>query len=205
MFGAYLVLSIAISALEGALGYHIVTPEGLPTGTGPQAVFSYAEAAVWEEVVSRIIPIGIPMVVVAGLCGRRDCLRYLLGGFGMTRVALVLMVVSAVIFGMAHEGSWGAWKILPTVVAGLMMSYLYIRFGVHASIVFHFLMDYSVIASEAIGHELFSFIFILVAITGFVAVYGLFKYMREGASNIESMPVWVRDQMPEESNGSNLD
>ncbi len=208
-FGAYLVLSIIISAIEGALGYSIIIPEDLPTGTSSESIFSFAEAAVWEEVISRLIPIGIPMVVVAGLCGHKDCLKYLFGGFGITRVALVLVVVSGVIFGMAHEGTWGGAKIIPTIIGGLMMGYLYARFGIHASIVFHFLLDYSVVLTEVIGHELFSFIFILVAITGFVAVAGVFKYMKEGASRIHEMPVWIFEREPEpdheESSDSSLD
>ncbi len=199
-FGAYLILSIAVSAIEGALGYRIIIPDGLPTGVSPESLFTYADAAVWEEVASRMVPIGVPMVIVAGLCGKRDCLKYLFGGFGMTRVALVLMVVSAIIFGMAHEGAWGASKVLPTVIGGLMMSYLFIRFGIHASIAYHFLLDYSAVIADAVGPEIFSFIFILVAITGFVAVAGVLKYAKEGISGIRDMPVWIheRETMAEE-------
>ncbi len=210
-FGSYLILSIIISAVEGALGYRIILPEELPSGTSSEAIFTYAQAAVWEEVISRLIPIGIPMMIVAGLCGHKDCLRYLFGGFGVTRVALVLIVISAVIFGMAHEGAWGGAKIIPTVIGGLLMGYLYVRFGIHASIVFHFLLDYSVVLTDVIGHELFSFIFILVAITGFVAVAGLFKYMKEGVSGMKNRPVWVYEKVVEpepdheESSDSSLD
>ena len=183
-FGAYLILSIAVSAIA----------DGLPTGVSPESLFTYADAAVWEEVASRMVPIGVPMVIVAGLCGKRDCLKYLFGGFGMTRVALVLMVVSAIIFGMAHEGAWGASKVLPTVIGGLMMSYLFIRFGIHASIAYHFLLDYSAVIADAVGPEIFSFIFILVAITGFVAVAGVLKYAKEGISGIRDMPVWIHEK-----------
>ncbi len=208
-FGAYLILSIVISAIEGALGYSIVIPEDLPTGVSPESIFSFADAAVWEEIISRMIPIGIPMAIVAGLCGRRDCLKFLFGGFGVTRVALVLIVVSGIIFGMAHEGAWGSSKIIPTIIGGLLMGYLYVRFGIHASIVFHFLLDYSAVITEVIGHELFSFIFILVAITGFVAVAGVFKYMKEGVSHVRGMPVWIFEKEPEpdheESSDSSLD
>jgi len=84
-----------------------------------------------------------------------------------------------------------------------------VRFGIHASIVFHFLLDYSAVITEVIGHELFSFIFILVAITGFVAVAGVFKYMKEGVSHIRGMPVWIFEKQPEpdheESSDSSLD
>ena len=210
-FGAYLILSIVISAIEGALGYSIIIPEDMPTGATPESIFAFADAAVWEEVISRLIPIGIPMVVVAGLCGRRDCLKYLFGGFGVTRVALVLIVVSGVIFGMAHEGAWGGPKIVPTMIGGLFMGYLFVRFGIHASIAFHFLLDYSVVITDVIGHELFSFIFILVAITGFVAIAGAFKYMKEGAARIRDMPVWIFEREPEpepdheDSSDSSLD
>ncbi len=208
-FGSYLVLSIIISAVEGALGYSIILPEGLPKGTTSESIFTYAHAAVWEEIVCRMIPIGIPMVIIAGLCGQKDCPRYLFGGFGITRVALVLIVITSIMFGMAHEGAWGGAKIIPTAIGGLLMGYLYCRFGIHASIVFHFLIDYTVVLTDVIGHELFSFIFILAAITGFIAVAGLFKYMKEGASTMKNKPVWVYEKIAEpdqeDSSDSNLD
>ena len=81
----------------------------------------YANAAVWEEVITRIVWIGVPMAVLGLLCKKKDALKYLVGGFGMSRAALVLIVISSVIFGFGHLSGWGLWKVIPTLISGLAM------------------------------------------------------------------------------------
>lgn len=137
---ADILLNIVIGLvfLDEALG----SAEGLETGFNGPSLMTFANAAVWEEVISRVAYIGVPMTVIAALCRRRDFPKYLLGGFGMSRATLVLIVVSATVFGFAHQSGWGDWKILPTFLSGLALGYLYVRFGIHASIMFHFAVDY---------------------------------------------------------------
>lgn len=137
---ADILLNLVIGFLffDEALG----NTAGLTTGFNGQSLISFANAAVWEEIICRLVYIGIPMAVVAALCRRRDFPKYLIGGFGMSRLALVLIVVSAAIFGFAHQSGWGDWKILPTFLSGLALGYLYVRFGIHASVLFHFAVDY---------------------------------------------------------------
>ncbi len=205
MFSAYLALVIVVAAIQGAAGYVITAPDGLPLGTEPEALLSYANAAVWEEIASRLVPIGIPMVIVAMLSGKRDFPRYILGGFGVTKVGIVLIILSATIFGLAHLDSWGWAKVAPMVIGGLMMSYLYVRFGIHASIIFHFITDYSGIALAAVGEQIFSFIFILIAVIGFISVVALAKRLKDGFHSIGSMPTWVREEdQTDDSSDSNL-
>lgn len=206
MFSAYLALVIIVAAIQGAIGYVITAPDGLPLGTEPEAFLSYANAAVWEEIASRLVPIGIPMVVVAGLSGRKDFLRYLLGGFGITKVGIVLIILSATIFGLAHLDSWGWAKVIPMIIGGLMMSYLYVRFGIHVSIIFHFITDFSGIALAVVGEQIFSFIFILIVVIGFISVAALAKYLKDGIPKIGNMPTWVAEDedQTDDSSRSNL-
>lgn len=103
-----------------------------------------AEASVWEEIVTRVMFIGLPLMLFAGR-GQKWSKRVvgLLGGqgkFGNGEVILVL--VSSSIFGLAHIG-WGPWKVVPTFVSGALFGYLYIKVGLHAAIAMHFLFDYS--------------------------------------------------------------
>ncbi len=104
-------------------------------------LFAYTFAGVWEEVVARIIPIGIPMTVVALLCRRKGWWKYLVGGFGMSKLAIVLIVIASLMFGFAHMKNWGITNVAPTFVWGLFFAYLYVRFGVHASILHHAVYD----------------------------------------------------------------
>ena len=139
LFSADLLLNLIVGLFN--LGGSEI-PTDLPLGPVPDAFLSFANAAVWEEVISRVVYIGIPMALVALVRRRRDAPLFLLGGFGISRLSLVLIVVSALVFGFAHESGWGLWKVLPTFISGLVMGYLYVRFGIHVSIAFHFGVDY---------------------------------------------------------------
>ena len=200
LFSADMVVVLIIAAIEGSLGYTIAVPDDLPLDLSPEAFLTYANASVWEEIACRVVPIGIPMVVVAALCGKKDCVRYLLGGTGVTRVAVVLMVISAVVFGLAHESGWGAAKVVPMIFSGLLFSYLFVRFGIYASIMLHFLIDYTALMIPAVGQEIYSFILIAVIVLGFISVAKLAKDVRDGVRRIGRMPVWIQ-----ESNDSKRD
>ena len=134
-------------------------------------LYDLARASVFEELAFRMILIGVPMMAVALLArlakstpggGSRSGgspLRQLLGGAlraDSPREQLVagwiLLFVSSAVFGMAHAAGWGDWKVLPAAVAGLAFGYLFLRHGIAAAIVAHFLNDYlSAIVLENIG------------------------------------------------------
>jgi hypothetical protein len=103
-----------------------------------------AEASVWEEVVSRIMFIGLPLFIIKGKGMKiMDRSKFLFGGFNeFGKSEIILILISSSIFGLAHLG-WGPWKVLPTFIAGALFGYLYIRVGLHAAIAMHFLFDYS--------------------------------------------------------------
>lgn len=120
---------------------------GLPsTLTLSEKLFQLANASVWEEIAVRVLLIGLPMVAVdlSRNNSGRKAYSYLLGGgfkLGIPEVALI--IVSAVIFGFAHYlGGWGAWKIVPAAVGGFAFGYLFLRYGIAASIMLHFGTDY---------------------------------------------------------------
>ena len=141
-------------------------------------VWSLLNASVYEELVFRVLMIGLPMMVgsvalrvIAALQGRRPAgtsagrflagsLRYLYGG-GISRntsrgtlfPGLLLLVASSVIFGLAHAPGWGAWKVLPAAVAGLAMGYLFLRHGLAAAVAFHFATDMFVGAAALVGFD----------------------------------------------------
>ena len=162
-------------------------------------MFAYLEASVWEEVVSRIFLIGVPMFILcvllkghtgtlcdpfedrwgsAGRDGAVDSVvdaydhsddegvdaggakvggvadsdhvagkeyrwwNYLLGGTGLNYAALILILFSSMIFGLAHIPLWGVWKSFQTFIMGLIFGYVFMKYGVYATIALHFLADY---------------------------------------------------------------
>ena len=122
-------------------------PSDLPEeGTLEENLFLLANASVWEELVVRVLLIGVPMMFIDLARRRRQpkLHSYILGGgFKMGKPEVVMILASSIIFGYAHYASgWGAWKIIPATVGGLAFGYLFLKFGLAASIMMHFGTDY---------------------------------------------------------------
>jgi hypothetical protein len=109
-----------------------------------QILFSYAQASVWEELITRVLLLGVPLLLVAIAMGRvKDPKHYFLGGgFQFGKVELALLLISSAMFGLAHSFNWDLFKVFPSFLAGLAMGYLFLKFGLYAAIMFHFFTDY---------------------------------------------------------------
>ncbi len=105
-------------------------------------MFVLASASVWEELITRLLMIGLPLAVFAFASKKERPARYLLGGFGVGKAAMVLIIMSSAIFGYAHYDGWGMIKILPSFMFGLAAGYLYCKYGLYASVLLHFVNDY---------------------------------------------------------------
>jgi hypothetical protein len=109
-----------------------------------QILFSYASASVWEEIVTRVLLLGVPLFIVAIALNKvHDPKHYFLGGgFQFGKVELALLLFSSAMFGLAHSFNWDLYKVIPAFLAGLAMGYLFLKFGLYAAIMFHFFTDY---------------------------------------------------------------
>src|SRR5437879_12614680 len=137
--------------------------------------------------------------------------RYLIGGVlrrDSPKEALVaawaFLFASSAIFGLAHAPGWGWWKVVPSMVAGLGFGYLFLRHGVGAAILAHFVNDYALsLTYEGLGgaglEALISLVFIGLAIAGagFLVWYviaswrhlmGLVSWLRP-PTNFMSVPI----------------
>lgn len=133
-------------------------------------LFGFANAGVYEEFAFRVLLIGLPMALgslalrimevnrgggtwnAPGSAGRHiaGAWRYLIGGSvhsDAPRETLVaawaFLFASSAIFGLAHAPGWGWWKVVPATVAGLGFGYLFLRHGIGAAILAHFVTDYT--------------------------------------------------------------
>jgi len=130
-------------------------------------LYQLANASVYEEVITRVMIIGVPLFAASFAMRARwiakrpetpgahrgryllGSLRYLYGGT-MNRdspmsslvAGGVLLAISSAIFGLAHAPGYGDWKVLPAALAGLALGYLYLRHGLAAAILFHFATNY---------------------------------------------------------------
>lgn len=105
-------------------------------------MFILAEASVWEELITKVLLVGIPLFVIALINRKKDCWKYLVGGFGVDKLSMGLVVIAALVFGYGHEAGWGLAKVIPAFVFGLMAGYLFLEYGLHAAIAIHFVNDY---------------------------------------------------------------
>ena len=119
--------------------------------------YSLARAGVWEELVTRIPFLGIPLLLTHALLKRRKApiWRYFLGGnFELDWPALLFLFMSSLFFGLAHAfAGWDVFKVLPAMVGGLAMGYLFLKWGLHAAILLHFVNDYLLVAGDIFGSE----------------------------------------------------
>jgi len=126
----------------------VATAPNLEGGNFRSLLFLLANAAVYEEIVVRVLLLGLPLLIVKGWQQRkltRGTLKKYLwgGGIELGKVELTVVGLSSVIFGLAHVVSgWGWWKFGQATLGGVILGYLFLRVGLHSSIALHFVIDY---------------------------------------------------------------
>ncbi len=167
--------------------------EVLPAGTEIEPAWYFlsmvSSAAVWEEIISRTLLIGVPLFIIA-LLRRKEVdqpLRYFIGGgFEIGTLETTFLVFSAIWFATAHTFSSGPWVFPPLFVGGMILGFLFLRKGIIASILFHFIWNYNIAfnymaqISGNLGLQVLGVVFTLfVALVGLVvAITFLMKWSR---------------------------
>ena len=117
-------------------------------------IYNLTTAAVFEEIISRTLLIGLPLIVAHAIMSKlkKQKWRYLLGGeFEINKLTVFLIIFSSVTFGLAHAPGWDYWKVLPSIISGLALGYLFVRKGIYASIILHFTINFLSIPLELIN------------------------------------------------------
>lgn len=176
LFAALYFLEFAFTLILQICGVQLDTLPERPTW---QWMFDLLNASVWEELITRVLFLGLPLFVIGLAMKKKQLWKCLLGGCGMSRTALVFIIFSAFIFGAGHLNNWGSWKFFTTFAFGLIAGYLFCRCGLYATISMHFLTDY--IQAEGWlcnGFMVFTTIaLIMVMLLGIPYAY---KYIRDG-------------------------
>jgi len=174
MFTLNIFFSMLIVLLLWLVGYKPQTP-GIGELPLWNQMLQLLHASVYEELITRTIFLGIPVFLVYFIIGSREGKKIsplkIFGGYGrITSIESAFIIISASIFAVAHIPAWNLWKIAPTFVGGLLLGYLYIKYGIHVSILLHFLTDFiSIPATLSPQLQLvLGFIIIYFAIVGFV-------------------------------------
>jgi hypothetical protein len=141
-------------------------------------IYNLTSAAVYEEIISRILLIGIPLLIIHAVLRRtkKPIHRYLLGGgFKLNKLTIFLILFSSVTFGLAHAPGWDYWKVLPSFVSGLALGYLFVTKGIYLSILLHFSINFLTIplamADYPLGPSiLYAFMIFFWIIIGFIYI-----------------------------------
>ncbi len=106
-------------------------------------------ASVYEELITRTVFLGIPLFIYYKFKNKDISVIKIFGGTEkIGSVEIFFILLSAIIFGVAHVPGWTWWKFFPAFVAGLVLGYVYVKYGIYASITMHFLNDFSSIPAE---------------------------------------------------------
>jgi hypothetical protein len=136
-----LFFSMMITVVLLILGQEMNSP--FDDRTDIEMMFLSANAAFWEEIMSRVLIIGVPMALVSIIVTKKaSALKCLFGGFKFSLFAVILIMLSSALFGIAHSGWDQSWKIVQSGVMGLFLGYVFVRFGLYASILLHFITNY---------------------------------------------------------------
>lgn len=189
LFGTVLVLEVILNAIFTIFGLGVETPGGLVDLTLEEALMLFTEAAVWEELMFRVLLFGLPVVIVGYAVREKGSWKYLFGGFGTSRLTIVLLIFSTILFSIAHIDSWGFMKFFTVALGGFMLGYVYMRFGLYASIVCHMLNDFSMVWMLGISDVFASLLLIGILGLGLLNLPLVYKKTRKGIGKMKTMPV----------------
>jgi len=186
----YLLFSLAYSLLLLMLGMEITVPGGIGDGLSSDR-FQFANAAFWEEIADRVLYIGAPLAAITLIATKNlKSLKCLIGGVEMSKVAVILIFTSALIFALAHQVNWSFEKVPPVMFGGLLFGYLFIRFGLFACITFHFIVDYLTSFAWYGFETMEALVFLIIAAYGIISLIYLISKGTKKRIDWKGMP-WV--------------
>jgi hypothetical protein len=146
LFSLSIFSAVLVNYIAEALGSSPRLPAGLESEPVAAQLITLAHASVWEELITRVLLLGVPLLIIHYF-GRgrleKPARRYVLGGgFALDGPVVGLILFQAAIFAAAHVPGWDLWKFPSAFITGMALGLLFVRYGLMASILVHFLADY---------------------------------------------------------------
>jgi len=204
-FSILIFISALINFIQEGFGIVTIPP---PTDNDLIQFFYVSLAPLIEEFGFRIILIGIPIFAIYS---QKFSLRYFITCLWNpstleihdSKKAILLIVFVGLFFGFAHIAlgeSWSEGKFAQAVMSGIILGWVYLRFGFVASLLIHWATNYFVFSyanfishlnfisiEDAFSHSLMSSLEILFLITGALSISILFvhRFYSKKISNLE--------------------
>lgn len=149
-FSIIIILSLIIDGVQQLFGITTAPPE---FGNDLTQLLSVSFAPIIEEVGFRIILVGVPVFL---LYSRKASARLFARSLWSpstalpisdTRKAVAVIIASAVLFGVAHvlsDQGWTSGKIAQATMSGIIIGWVYVRYGFVAAILIHWATNYVV-------------------------------------------------------------
>lgn len=204
----YVIATVLMAVISFNIMFNLTVMAGGVTPTTPdfesrelwELLFGFAKASVWEEIIVRILLIGIPLLMVDYLIrvrnpekGMRRLHRYILGGgFAIGRKEAFFLAFSATLFGLAHLSAWDFYKVIPAMVGGLAFGYLFLKLGVYASIMMHFMIDFLSIPTTVFPDNVWLALVIglMIIVWVIIGVAYVIRYAARGLGWITGKKMW---------------
>ena len=188
-FSILVIVSAGIIGVQELAGISVEQPE-----TSNQLVqfFGISLAPIIEEIGFRVILIGIPLFA---LYSQRSSLKTLGKSLWWpwqnlrnvnTKKALMVIIAVGILFGAEHifsDESWSSGKLAQAVASGIIIGWVYYRYGLVPAILIHwatnyFVYSYGYIISDinqisihnAFSHSLLAMIEIILVVTGIISI-----------------------------------
>ncbi len=204
-FSILIFISALINFIQEGFGIVTIPP---PTDNDLIQFFYVSLAPLIEEFGFRLILIGIPIFAIYS---QKSSLKYFIkclwnpGTLEIhdSKKAIFLIIFVGLFFGFAHIAlgeSWSEGKFAQAVVSGIILGWVYLRFGFVASLLIHWATNYFVFSyanfishlnfisiDDAFSHSLMSSLEILFLITGALSISILFihRFYSKKISNLE--------------------
>lgn len=189
-FAILVLVSAVINTLQESVGISTNYP---PPENDFFRFFDVMMAPLVEESIFRVLLIGVPLYIACSyksVSARKFC-KSLWHPYESLRMcdnrrAIILIVLSASLFGLAHitvEDSWSIGKLAQATAGGLIVGWVYFRFGIVPALLLHWATNYFIFAyvyivadighmtiTEAFAHPLLYTLEIIFILAGIVSV-----------------------------------
>ena len=188
-FSILVIVSAGIIGVQELFGISIEQPEA------PNQLiqfFGISLAPIIEEIGFRVILIGIPLFALYSqspslkLLGKSLWWPWKNLSNVNTKKALTVIVIVGILFGVAHifsDESWSSGKLTQAIASGIIIGWVYYRYGLAPAILIHWATNYFVYSygyivadinqisiNDAFSHSLLSTIEIILIVTGIISV-----------------------------------
>jgi hypothetical protein len=192
-FSGYFLLSVIIDTIQQLFGVTL----GNPLTENALLSFFYLSAApLNEEILFRVLLLGVPLLLIFSPIKKGNFVLFLNHPYkflapNKTRYTImcisIVIVINSVIFGMSHVffgGGYEVGKITQAALGGLVLAWIYYRYGLATAIVFHWISNFVFFAYSILGFYLFGTpwntetdsIFLSAISIGFIIIGILFLY-----------------------------